>query len=289
MNARGAPFCLTDSNDDLESGSSEEDADADGDIEEKESIDEGVDDESQLETHESSDEEEQDGEDAEDAAASSSVADAMVFSKAEVDDVQGESVSVSYALVGASGASVDEKWTWSKQKRVLSSNTLASLNREAGRDAEVPKRLRAFPAVGPSAMPDLSLGIAALDNIQPLPRQYLMRDYSPNPSTDDDEDKVLSEELEEKLRGDVGDNSPIPLLTPPQSPRREEEDTTIPVEWPSNLVVDSAMMNTVTDVRPLSPASLQTLEEEDEVRLKSHDAEPSSLMPLLRSIYVGNT
>jgi hypothetical protein len=195
-------------------------------------------------------------------------------------------------LVGASGASVDEKWTWSKQKRVLSSNTLATLNREAGRDVDSPKRMRPFAsaATEPPAMPELSLGLAALDNqIQPLPRQYLMRDDSPVNSSDEEEDKMLSEELEEKLRGSGGDNSPIPLLTPPQSPRREDDDmmSSIELEWPSNLVIDVALMNTATEIRPLSPASLQNFEEEEEKRLKSHDVKPSSLTPLLRSIQVG--
>jgi hypothetical protein len=195
-------------------------------------------------------------------------------------------------LVGASGASVDEKWTWSKQKRVLSSNTLATLNREAGRNADSPKRMRPFPPAATEAptMPELSLGLAALDQqIQPLPRQHLMRDDSPVNSSDEEEDKMLSEELEEKLRGSGGDNSPIPLLTPPQSPRRDDDDilSSIELEWPSNLVIDVALMNTATEVRPLSPASLQTFEEEEEKRLRSHDVKPSSLTPLLRSIQVG--
>jgi len=45
----------------------------------------------------------------------------------------------------------------------------------------------------------------------------------------------------------------VPLLTPPQSPRQSIEI----VEWPSNLVVESALMSVMaTDARPLSPASL---------------------------------
>jgi hypothetical protein len=183
------------------------------------------------------------------------------------------------------GASVDDKWTWSKQKRVLSSNTLAALNLEAGRDPDLPKRLRSYSypppvALEPLTMPDLSLGAAAFDMVQILPRQSVMS--SPAFSSDEEEDRMLSEELEDELRDVGGDNSPIPLLTPPQSPRREDE-----VEWPSNLVVDSALMNTVTEIRPLSPASLQTMEEEEEKRLKSQDMEASTLTPLLRSICVG--
>lgn len=187
-----------------------------------------------------------------------------------------------FALIGAS---VDDKWTWSKQKRVLSSNTLAALNREAGRNADLPKRIRSLaPAAEPSGMPELSLGMPSFDETMLLPKHDVIRDDSPLPSSDDEEDKMLSEELEEKPRDSGGDNSPIPLLTPPQSPRREDE-----VEWPSNLVIDSALMNTVNELRPLSPASLQNMEEEEEQRLRSHDVEASSLTPLLRSIYVGTT
>lgn len=199
-----------------------------------------------------------------------------------------ETENETYAIVGASGASVDEKWRLDKQKRVLSSNTLTALNREAGHNAEEQKRMRSSPT-GDSIMPELSLGLAAFDEIQPLPRQYLLRGDSPFHSSDEEEgDKMLSEELEEKPRGTF-DNSPIPLLTPPQSPQREyvvDDENTSAVEWPSNLVVDSAMMIAVMDLRPLSPASLQDLDEQEEDTLKQADT--SSLTPLLRSIYVGN-
>jgi hypothetical protein len=181
------------------------------------------------------------------------------------------------------GASVDDKWSWSKQKRVLSSNTLAALNREAGRDADSPKRMKPFAVTKPHGMPELSLGLAAFDQPNLLHRHDVIRDDSPFLSSDDDEDRMLSEELEEKLRDTGGENSPIPLLTPPQSPRREDE-----VEWPSNLVIDSALMNTVNELRSLSPASLQNMEEEEEQRLRNHDIEASTLTPLLRSIHVGS-
>lgn len=188
------------------------------------------------------------------------------------------------ALIGA--CVDDDKWTWSKQKRVLSSNTLAALNREAGGNAEEPKRIRSYsypPPVSsePPSMPELFLGVAAFETTPFMPRQTFIREASPTLSSDEEEDRMLSEELEETSRDSGGDNSPIPLLTPPQSPRREDE-----VEWPSNLVVDSALMNTVTEIRPLSPASLQSLEMEEDQRLKSQDTEASTLTPLLRSICV---
>ena len=249
------------------------------------------------------------------------------------------------ALIGASGASVDDKWQMAKQKRVLSSNTLFALNQEADRNADTPmKRMRrccqqqqSFNKDTTSAIPEITLGIEALDQIiQPLPRQYLRRDdsYLILSSSDEEEDKMMSEELEEKFRnssmgGGSGDNSPIPLLTPPQSPRtvhdtiatmttiedrmlseeleekfrnssmgggsgdnspiplltppqspRTVHDTIVEgstmttIEWPSNLVMDSAIMKAATTTTTTN-AQLEP---------------SSSLAPFLfRSIYVGNT
>jgi hypothetical protein len=266
VNARGAALSLTtDSNVD----SSSEDDDGEEEEEEEEAIDDNEDDEELAVNSPASDDQRR------------------IFERRDGVQVEQEfeADNEDYALVGASGASVDDKWSLDKQKRVLSSNTLSALNREAGRNAEAPKRIRASPTKD-AAMPDLSLGLAAFDQILPLPR-YLMRGDSSLYSSDGEGDRMLSEELEEKPRG-YFDNSPIPLLTPPQSPRREyvvDDENTSAVEWPSNLVVDSAMMIAVTDLRPLSPASLQDLEEQEEDRLKQADA--SSLTPLLRSIYVG--
>lgn len=180
-----------------------------------------------------------------------------------------------------------------KAKRVLSSNTLAALNAEAGRSTDSPKRMRTAPEVYMSSidsLPELSLGLPAIDAIEPPPSRYKMRDDSPAISSDDDEelDRALSEELMRPSKIG-GDSSPVPLLTPPQSPLTIPTDYGDVVEWPSNLVVDSAMMSAATITRPLSLSSLQRLEEEEEIRLKDAYScpEPSSLTPLLRSIYVG--
>ncbi|KAG7357224.1 hypothetical protein IV203_001912 [Nitzschia inconspicua] len=182
------------------------------------------------------------------------------------------------------GATVDDQWTWSKNKRVLSSNTLASLNGQAGRNADTLKRVRpdVLSTDPPPTMPELSLGLTVFNHTTLLPQHDVIRDESPLLSSDEEEE-MLSEELVESMRDVRGDNSPIPLLTPPQSPGREDE-----VEWPSNLVIDSALMNSVNE-RPLSPGSLQDMEEEEEHRLRSHDVEASTLTPLLRSIHVGMT
>ena len=183
--------------------------------------------------------------------------------------------------------------TATKAKRVLSSNTLSTLNAEAGHKDDSPKRMRTSPEMGQQTLddlPELSLGLSVMDAIQPLRSRSLRR--SPVISSGDDEelDRALSEELKRPSQEEKGDKSPVPLLTPPQSP------LTIPgdqeqglVEWPSNLVIDSAMMSATTNARPLSPASLQKFEAEEERRLKDACSrpDPSTLTPLLRSIQVG--
>ncbi len=164
-------------------------------------------------------------------------------------------------MVGASGASVDDKWQMPKQKRVLSSTTLSTLNQEAGRDESPAKKPRLSEPVSQveCAIPEITLCTEALDEIiQPLPRQYLVRDDSSlvHSSSDEEEDRVLSEELEEKFRCkriSVA-NFPIPLLTPPQSPRTVDssmdDDELRSIEWPSNLVMDSTIIENVRKTGP---------------------------------------
>lgn len=180
-----------------------------------------------------------------------------------------------------------------KAKRVLSSNTLAALNAEAGRSSDSPKRMRTDSESDMKTidiLPALNLGLSAIDAMGQSLHHYPLRDESPAISSDDDEelDRALSDELKRPTRSS-GDSSPVPLLTPPQSPFTISTGHNDLVEWPSNLVVDSAMMSAAAITRPLSLLSLQKLEEDEEVRLKDAYAcpEPSSLTPLLRSIYVG--
>ena len=168
-----------------------------------------------------------------------------------------------YALVGASGASFDDKWQMPKQKRVLSSNALSTLNQEAGRDEGPAKKSRLSDPVseGACAIPEITLCTEALDEIiQPLPRQFLVRDDSSliHSSSDEEEDRMLTEELEEKFRCkriNVA-NFPIPLLTPPQSPRTVdssmEDDELRSIEWPSNLVMDSTIIEGFANVSPIT-------------------------------------
>jgi len=224
--------------------------------------------------------------------------------KSSLDDQEEtqESISVDYSLVGASGASVDDKWLMAKQKRVLSSNTLSALNQESGRDADLQKKMR-LSQQSPKdvcAIPEITLGIEALDQIiRPLPRQYLVRDdFLLIPSCSDDEDgKVLSEELEEKFRyncvGCSGANLPIPLLTPPQSPRTVDDtiegQAMNSIEWPSNLVMDSAIITSFGSVSPVSTTSkrgYEQLENNDPSSILGID-EPSA--PRIRTISVGTS
>ena len=235
------------------------------------------------------------------------------YDSSEEDHHEPEIVNGNFAIVGASGASVDDiKWQQMvKQKRVLSSNTLSILNQEADHHIDSTKKMRCSHSHNMDrksmiSIPDFTLGIEALDQIiQPLPRQYQIREdcfsLIPSSSSDEEDDMMLSEELEEKFRSSTnlgGDNSPIPLLTPPQSPQTVGDDTEIAItmmttiEWPSNLVMDSAVMKASN----LSPITLDNNVDKDgeEKWMKdqrSYDVEKPStscLTPLLRSIYVGN-
>mmetsp|Transcript_13385 Transcript_13385/g.37700 ORF Transcript_13385/g.37700 Transcript_13385/m.37700 type:complete len:411 (+) Transcript_13385:363-1595(+) len=184
------------------------------------------------------------------------------------DEDQHEEMSEIYALVGASGASVDDKWETAKQKRVLSSNTLSALNAEANHDEDCMKRRRGLEISFKDAVsiPEITLGVEALSQIiQPLPRQYIIRDDSPSMAScnDKDEDEMLSEELEETFQdnGAVcnGDHSIIPLLTPPQSPRTVdntfESQAMVAIEWPSNLVMDTAIITACANTSQSSTSS----------------------------------
>lgn len=69
----------------------------------------------------------------------------------------------------------------------------------------------------------------------------------------------MDQQLGEELVGSGGSShgTPVPLLTPPQSPVTVELDgnTTTMCEWPSNLVVDTAF-RVANELRSLSPPTL---------------------------------
>eukprot|EP00535_Pseudo-nitzschia_heimii_P005465 CAMPEP_0197184126 /NCGR_PEP_ID=MMETSP1423-20130617/9246_1 /TAXON_ID=476441 /ORGANISM="Pseudo-nitzschia heimii, Strain UNC1101" /LENGTH=440 /DNA_ID=CAMNT_0042634867 /DNA_START=216 /DNA_END=1538 /DNA_ORIENTATION=- len=176
-----------------------------------------------------------------------------------------EKTSGGYALVGASGASVDDKWPTAKQKRVLSSNSLFDLNQDVDRNADLPKKMRVSDDFSEDvcAIPEILLDIEDLEQlIHPLPCQYQIRDNSLLILSDNgEEDMMFSEELEEKGRDNgvsygSSSNLPILLLTPAESPRTVDEtfveQSTSSVEWPSNLVMDSDIIETYANVSQVS-------------------------------------
>lgn len=281
MGARGAGFCFGESN---ESGDSSE---ADGEDSEDETS-------ARMERpsiEESDSEVEEIGEATEDVNADPSP---------QLSSLLEQLTEMNSTLPNLSPQRADDlRWgstLKSKAKRVLSSNTLAALNADAGRGADPPKKNRSSPKQNESSsLPEFSLGSAAFDQTGPLPSNSLMRGSSSVLSSDEEDlDRRLSEELDRNESDSSRENSPVPLLTPPQSPLTIDvgEGTATMCEWPSNLAVDISMMAAATsDLRPLSPVSLQKFVQEEEQRVSAKQTlrgrEATSLTPLLRSIYVG--
>jgi hypothetical protein len=186
-----------------------------------------------------------------------------------------------------------------KTKRVLSFNTLTALNAEVGVIRGTPKRSKCeweggvgIPLVsfslGPPAMSDDLAGVSKESMLK-----LRFRRESPLVSSSDDEalDRQLEAELDEREVGDDqrchDSNSPVPLLTPPESPvvfeMNGDKNVTI-CEWPSNLVVDCALTSAaVTDVQPLTPSALEEFEKSDSER---YILQASALTPLLQGISV---
>ena len=174
-------------------------------------------------------------------------------------------------------------------KRFLSLNTLVALNREHGY-GDSSKRLKLgdlkeYPSIAPTTLcSTFSLGPPAMK----LLPQFL--NASPIISVDDDAelDRQLGSELDEHDTDKEGEESPVPLLTPPASPLTVEINGTRATvcEWPSNLTVDSAMLA----VNDFDPDSLATLEENGQgqgwYRKEDTHRETTKLTPLLRSFCV---
>eukprot|EP00980_Cylindrotheca_fusiformis_P024748 scaffold12372_cov103-Cylindrotheca_fusiformis.AAC.1 len=140
--------------------------------------------------------------------------------------------------------------TLSRPKRVLSSHQLQQLSTSEVGGTSQTKRIRSM----------------SMDEI------FTVDTVGAVVESDKSLDVRLGEELnsqdEESVQSEAGTRSPernspecVPLLTPPQSPRPSI------VEWPSNLVIDSALMALDTDARPLSPASL--MEESPDIAEKA--------------------
>ena len=150
---------------------------------------------------------------------------------------------------------------------------------------------------------EFSLGPVA--DMQGTSAGFCLKTYEVNPlvstsdEDEDEQDRQLSEELEQDVTEQERESTPIPFLTPPASPLRveSEEGTTTACEWPSNLTVDSAWTAAI-DLRPPSPKSLQTWEQEEEERIMestgcNHSPTPydvgsltTGLTPMLKGISV---
>lgn len=141
-------------------------------------------------------------------------------------------------------------------KRVLSYGKLVELSEDAQLKLFSPKRPRL------TSRPPTLLEAFAQNSASVYPKPAISMDE------DDENCSTLKDELFNY--GDSYDyemnkeKTPVPLLTPPSSPLIFEldGDMTTVCEWPSNLVVDSAMA-AVCELRPMSPASLEHWELRD--------------------------
>lgn len=190
-----------------------------------------------------------------------------------------------------------------KVKRCLSRHTMLEDERESRLlTAESPKRMRFVSTHDfsqthltelPLWMPDLSLGPSAWLSEEQQPWN---NEGAVSPSTQDEEnDRQLSEELDDDLVGccEESDALPVPLLTPPGSPRNFESDTTVMCEWPSNLASDHPMPASANlKIWPSSSDSLpRTATVEDENATEGYwkeqpiNSSPSTtLTPLIKGI-----
>lgn len=226
-----------------------------------------------------------------DTDSSLSIAESCCKLSPDVQQEAQESISADYALVGASGATVDDKWSMTKSKRVLSSNTLSALNEEAERNLDRSKKVRLCQQISndASTILEISPGVAVLDQeIQPLPRQYFIEDDTLMISAYDD-DKEAEMLIEEHSILDCNRaNLPIPLLTPPQSPRTVDEiikgQVVTSIEWPSNLVMDR-----FANISPMSTISKrdEQIKSDSSSVLAIDERSQRSLGPRLRTISVG--
>lgn len=160
-------------------------------------------------------------------------------------------------------------------KRELSSNSLARYTYLSSGIVEgSPKRMRSD-----SDIPLVSLSLE--DTVLTESNKVHVASFRCPSTSGDEQEEVIDGQLREELDGYHSDcrepNSPVPLLTPPASP----QPTSTICEWPSNLVVDSAMTAVMTEIRPLSPISTENSEVADPSKAFS---DGTTLTPLLRSL-----
>jgi hypothetical protein len=224
----------------------------------------------------------------------SSILEALVEQGKHLDPDYPESVESSIGVM----EDRDDLITVPKMKRLLSFNTLAALDAEVGHSVDTPKRYKCSPEHEfgqPPILPSLSLGPAALTDVTTQHCMLQHRRGSPIISSSDDEDldRQLGEELDQQSDDDSREHTPVPLLTPPQSPLTFEVDgeTATVCEWPSNLAVESAMAS-ARELQPFTSEALRDFQSEPKERVaplqRKKQCQPStSLTPILRGISMG--
>ena len=175
------------------------------------------------------------------------------LSQSSATETQDETDS-SDRIIGVMGDRED-LLTIPKVKRVLSFNTLKKLSEEAklGIFSQKRPRLQSQPS---------SLNAAFALN---TPLMY----RKPTISSDEEDEiySTMKDELfdyPEKSDSNDKEKTPVPLLTPPNSPLTFacDGDVATVCEWPYNLVVDSAM-TAACELTPMSLSSLEDLELRD--------------------------
>lgn len=146
------------------------------------------------------------------------------------------------------------KRTYSKQEftQVSPEETCAEKKRNC---RHTRKNIANLHALAPPFLPTLSLRQFSRTNVE-----------DSNPSDEEEVDHQLAEELQDGMipKGTTSDSDPVPLLTPLGTPKTFEIDGSqkiVVCEWPSNIAVDNAL-RAVNELRPMSPTSLERLEEE---------------------------
>lgn len=171
-----------------------------------------------------------------------------------------------------------------RSKRILSS--LFNDDDQSSDFNDTPKRMRSTFSSRSSkeSMTSLFLGPSAYD----YESTENQRNFAVSPFSEQEQDRQLSEELQETDLVSDRESTPVPLLSPPPSPLCVESDkgqlTTV-CEWPCNLAIDSAL-TMINGLRAHSPASLARLDMEEEDRIGAYYGSGTSLTPLLQGIRV---
>lgn len=171
--------------------------------------------------------------------------------------------------------SLNLKRTYSTQKitQISPEDVLAENKRNCH---QAKKKILNLHALAPPFLPSLSLRQFSLAH---------MENFGATVDEADDEevDHQLAEELQDGAisRSIKGDLDPVPLLTPPGTPRTFEinDQKVVVCEWPSNIAIDNAL-TAINELRPMSPTSLEKLEEES---MKREDFATPTAMYEIRS------